>query len=155
MPPSAECRVSSFPTMPRSQSSKKSICPLAKMLRNSIRERMSAPTPSGTAHQKANGPLDDYEAVGRIVYAARLTRRLALVVARRAAHQLSLYTEALRARLANSTLKRGRSGPRGGAAKRLPKFLSGVSNHRHDAQASNSVTANPITRGQIKVHEGS
>jgi hypothetical protein len=51
---------------------------------------MSAPTPSGTAHQKANGPLDDYEAVGRIVYAARLTRRLALVVARRAAHQLSL-----------------------------------------------------------------
>jgi hypothetical protein len=59
-----------------------------------------------------------------------------------------LYTEALRARLANSTLKRGRSGPHGGAAKRLPKFLSGVSNHRHDAQASNSVTANPITRGK-------
>jgi hypothetical protein len=148
MPPSAECRVSSFPTMPRSQSSKKSICPLAKMLRNSIRERMSAPTPSGTAHQKANGPWTT-------------TRRSAASCTRPASPggspwlwhgglhtSFPLYTEALRARLANSTLKRGRSGPHGGAAKRLPKFLSGVSNHRHDAQASNSVTANPITRGK-------
>ena len=43
----------------------------------------------------------------------------------------------------------------GGAANRRPKFLSGVSNHRHDAQASNTVTATPATRGQIRVDDGS